>query len=174
MNVGVKRLCRRAYAWSKTILGRSILFSLAMLILTLIVAGLVTDTSQKALRDEIVNRNTAQAEAVVEQLALSLGKTMDIQREMLYDTDLNRLGVAPGYYSYSQRIMAMLRAMERMRVLTSSSPLIDQSFFWLLPSARPLRQTAWKPWTKRNLNGSACCAAASRPLSPNRRAGSIS
>jgi two-component system sensor histidine kinase YesM len=133
MNVGVKRLCRRAYAWSRTILGRSILFSLAMLVLTLIVAGLVTDTSQKALRDEIVNRNTAQAEAVVEQLALSLGKTMDIQREMLYDTDLNRLGVAPGYYSYSQRIMAMLRAMERMRVLTSPSPLIDQSFF-LAPS----------------------------------------
>ena len=129
MNVGVKRLCRRAYAWSQTILGRSILFSLAMLLLTLVVAGLVTDTSQKALRDEIVNRNTAQAEAVVEQLALSLGKTMDIQREMLYDTDLNRLGVAPGYYSSSQRIMAMLRAVERMRVLTSSSPLIDQSFF---------------------------------------------
>lgn len=129
MNVGVKRLCRRAYAWSQTILGRSILFSLAMLLLTLFVAGLVTDTSQKALHDEIVNRNTAQAEAVVEQLALSLGKTMDIQREMLYDTDLNRLGVAPGYYSSSQRIMAMLRAVERMRVLTSSSPLIDQSFF---------------------------------------------
>ena len=127
--MGVKRLCRRAYAWSQTILGRSILFSLAMLLLTLVVAGLVTDTSQKALRDEIVNRNTAQAEAVVEQLALSLGKTMDIQREMLYDTDLNRLGVAPGYYSSSQRIMAMLRAVERMRVLTSSSPLIDQSFF---------------------------------------------
>lgn len=127
--MGVKRLCRRAYAWSQTILGRSILFSLAMLLLTLFVAGMVTDTSQKALHDEIVNRNTAQAEAVVEQLALSLGKTMDIQREMLYDTDLNRLGVAPGYYSSSQRIMAMLRAVERMRVLTSSSPLIDQSFF---------------------------------------------
>ena len=129
MNVGFNHLCRRASAWGQTILGRSILFSLAMLLLTLLVAGLVTDTSQKALRDEIVKRNTAQAEAVVEQLALSLGKTMDIQREMLYDTDLNRLGVAPGYYSSSQRIMAMLRAVDRMRILTSSSPLIDQSFF---------------------------------------------
>ena len=129
MNVDFSHLCRRAYAWGQTLLGRSILFSLAMLLLTLLAAGLVTNTSQKALRDEIVKRNSAQAEAVVEQLALSLGKTMDIQREMLYDTDLNRLGVAPGYYSSSQRIMAMLRAAERMRVLTSSSPLIEQSFF---------------------------------------------
>ncbi len=127
--MGVKQIRRRAYAWGQTILGRSILFSLAMLLLTLLMAGLVTHTSQNALRDEIVKRNTAQAEAVVEQLALSLGKTMDIQREMLYDTDLNRLGVAPGYYSSPQRIMAMLRAVERMRILTSSSPLIDQSFF---------------------------------------------
>ncbi|MBR3107831.1 MAG: sensor histidine kinase [Clostridia bacterium] len=125
----IRRVFHRARAWGRSILGRTVLFSLAMLLLTLTAAGLVTTTSQEALRNEIVARNTAQAEAVVEQLALSLGKTMDIQRETLYDTDINRLGVAPGYYTDPQRIMAMLRAEDRMRVLTSSSPLIDQSFF---------------------------------------------
>ena len=120
---------RRARAWTRTILGRSILFSLAMLLLMLLMAGVVTDTSQKALRDEIMKRNTAQAEAVAEQLALSLGKTMDIQREMLYDTDINRLGVVPGYFSAPQLIQAMLRAEDDMRILTSSSPLIQESFF---------------------------------------------
>ena len=127
--MGVKHFFHRANAWAHTILGRSILFSLGMLLLMLLMAGVVTNTSQKALRDEIIARNTAQAEAVVDQLALSLDKTMDIQREILYDRDINRLGVVPGYYTSSQSIMAMLRAEDRMRVLTSSSPLIDQSFF---------------------------------------------
>ncbi|MBR3019452.1 MAG: sensor histidine kinase [Clostridia bacterium] len=127
--MGMKNTCCRVRAWGQTILGRSILFSLAMLFLMLMMAGMVTSTSQKALRDEIVARNTAQAEAVVEQLARSLGKTMDIQREMLYNTDINRLGVVPAYFSQPQLIQAMLRAEDSMRVLTSSSPLIEESFF---------------------------------------------
>ena len=66
MTVGFRQSIRRARGWGQTILGRSILFSLAMLLLTLLAAGLVTNTSQKALREEIVKRNTAQAEAVVQ------------------------------------------------------------------------------------------------------------
>ncbi len=119
--------------WMRSILGRSILFTLSLLLLTLFVAIMVTNSSQNALRREIVVRSGAQADAVAEQLAISLDKTMDMHRELLYDKDINRLGVTPGYYTQAQQTLAMLRVMDRMFMLTSSSPLIQQAFL-LAPS----------------------------------------
>ncbi len=123
--------------WTHSILGRSVLFTLAMLLLTLMMAGAVTSSSQNALRNEIVTRNTVQVSAAVEQLAISLDKTMDLQRELLYDEDINRLGVTPGYYTKPQETLAMLRVMDRMFMLTSSSPLVEQAFF-MAPSIRKI------------------------------------
>lgn len=119
----------RIHIWTRSILGRSVLFTLTMLLLTLMVAALAITSSLNALRNEIVTRNTVQVSAVAEQLAISLDKTMDLQRELLYDEDINRLGVTPGYYTKPQETQAMLRVMDRMFMLTSSSPLIKQAFF---------------------------------------------
>lgn len=115
--------------WSRSILGRSILFTLLMLIITLAAAALATNSSQAALHNEIVARTSFQATAAAEQLALSLDKTIDMQRELLYDKDVNRLGVTPGYYSPSQKTLAMLRVMDRIFMLKNSSPLISQASF---------------------------------------------
>lgn len=119
----------RLQGWMRSILGRSVLFTLITLLITLLVAAMAINSSQNALRNEIVTRNSVQVSAVAEQLAISLDKTMDIQRELLYDEDINRLGVMPGYYPGHQKILAMLRVMDRMYMLTSSSPLIKQACF---------------------------------------------
>ena len=119
----------RLRGWTRSILGRSVLFTLITLLITMLVAALAINSSQNALRNEIVTRNAVQVSAVAEQLAISLDKTMDLQRELLYDEDINRLGVTPGYYPGHQKIMAMLRVMDSMYMLTSSSPLIKQACF---------------------------------------------
>lgn len=120
---------QRLHSWTRSILGRSVLFALGMLLMMLLMAAWGTGSSQKTLRKEIVARNTVQVSAAAEQLAISLDKTMDMQRELLFDNDINRLGVTPGYYTVPQKALAMLRVMDRMRMLTSSSPLIQQAFF---------------------------------------------
>lgn len=119
----------RLRGWTRSILGRSVLFALGMLVMMLLMAAWGTGSSQNTLRREIVTRNTVQVSAAAEQLAISLDKTMDMQRELLFDNDINRLGVTPGYYTAPQKALAMLRVMDRMRILTSSSPLIRQAFF---------------------------------------------
>lgn len=123
---GIRSLIRKK---RRSTLGRCVLFGLAMLLLTLIMSGIVTNSSQRALQNEIFARNRAQANAAVEQLAISIDKIMDMQRELLYDTDINRLGVAPGYYTKSRETFAMLRVKDRMFMLASSSPLITRAFF---------------------------------------------
>lgn len=120
---------QRLRGWARSILGRSVLFALGMLLMMLLMAAWGTGSSQNTLRKEIVARNTVQVSAAAEQLAISLDKTMDMQRELLFDNDINRLGVTPGYYTVPQKALAMLRVMDRMRMLTSSSPLIQQAFF---------------------------------------------
>lgn len=117
----------RLRGWTRSILGRSVLFTMITLVITLVVAALAINSSQRALRNEIVARNTVQVSAVAEQMALALDKTMDIQRELLFDEDINRLGVTPGYYTAPQKTLAILRVMDRMFMLTSSSPLIKQA-----------------------------------------------
>lgn len=119
--------------WLRTLRGRSVLFTLTMLLVVLLVAGSVTEYSQKVLREEIVARNTAQTIAAVEQLGVSLDKAVNLQRELLYDEDVNRLGVIPGYYSAAQKTRAMLRVQNRLFMLTSSSTLIKEAYF-LAPS----------------------------------------
>ncbi|MBR5108863.1 MAG: histidine kinase [Clostridia bacterium] len=120
---------RKARAWSRTLLGRSVLFSLFLLALTGMIAGLVISNSQKTLYEEIVARNTSHVASTAEQLALSLENTTDLQKQMLYEQDINRLGIAPDYYSGPQAIFAMLRVQERMLTLTNSSPLVERSLF---------------------------------------------
>ena len=120
-------------AWLRSLQGRSVLFSLSMLLIMLLIASMVTSYSQQTLWREIVARNTTQVDAAAEQLALSLDKTMDMQRELLYDEDINRLGVTPGYYSQPQQVLAMLRVMDRMFMLTNSSSLVSEAIF-LAPS----------------------------------------
>lgn len=115
--------------WTRSTLGRFILFTLLLLIITLLAAGTVSRSSQAALHNEIIARNSFQVAAAAEQLAISLDKTMDMQRELLYDKDINRLGVVPGYYATHQKTLAMLRVMDRMAMLKNSSPLIRQASF---------------------------------------------
>ena len=117
---------KRIRTFSRSILGRFVFFSLTMLLLTLFMTEFVTDRSRQVLRDEIVERNAARIASAAEQLTLSLEKSVDILRELLYDTDINRLGVVPGYFTNIQTIFAMRRVSERIFLLANSSTLIEQ------------------------------------------------
>ena len=112
-----------------TVPGRTAAFLAPMLLLLLAAAGWVTHSSQTALQKEIVAWNDAQASAAIGQLSLSLERTMTIQRDLLYDSDINRLGVTPGYFTQAQKIRSMLRVMERMSQLANSSPFIQSAAF---------------------------------------------
>ena len=116
-------------AWMRSIQGRSILFTLLLLALMLLAASLVTGSSQGALRQEIIRSNTMQLSAVAEQLSISLENTTDMQRELLFDADVNRLGVAPGYYTDPQKTQAILRVQDRMFMTATSTPLVKEAFF---------------------------------------------
>lgn len=124
-----KNIRQSVIGWMRSIQGRSILFTLLLLTLTLTAAWLVTGRSQAALKQEIIRSSNVQLGAVAEQLSISLDNTLDMQRELLFDADVNRLGVAPGYYTHPQKTQAMLRVQDRMFMLTASSPLVKQAFF---------------------------------------------
>ena len=144
-----------------TIPGRTVAFLLPMLILLLFAVALVNRSSQAALQKEIVQWNDTQVSAVIDQLALSLDRTMAGQRSLLYDTDINRLGVTPGYFTQPQKIRAMLRVMERMDQLDNSSPFIRNAEF-LAPAigraisgseVNPLEENEYRRWNELYLAG---------------------
>ena len=144
-----------------TIPGRTVAFLLPMLILLLFAVALVNRSSQAALQKEIVQWNDTQVSAVIDQLALSLDRTMAGQRSLLYDTDINRLGVTPGYFTQPQKIRAMLRVMERMAQLDNSSPFIRNAEF-LAPAigraisgseVNPLEENEYRRWNELYLAG---------------------
>ena len=129
----------------RTLPGRTAAFLLPMLLVLLATVAWVTHTSQTALQKEIVAWNDAQASAAIEQLALSLDRTMTIQRDLLYDSDINRLGVTPGYFTQAQKIRAMLRVMERMAQLANSSPFIQSAAFLAPAIEREITQSDVNP-----------------------------
>ena len=116
-----------------TIPGRTAAFLLPMLTLLLVSIACVNHSSQTALQKEIVAWNEIQASAALEQIALFMERTVTLQRDLLYDNDVNRLGVTPGYFTQPQKIRAMLRVMERMAQLANSSPFVRRAEF-LAPS----------------------------------------
>ena len=118
---------------ARSILGRSVLFMITVLSVTLVSADAVTLNSRRMLENEIIARNTVQARAAAEQLTLSLDKSAEMQHALLYDKDINRLGVTPGYYTAAQKTQAILRVNDLMFMQVNSSPLIDRSCF-LAPS----------------------------------------
>ena len=131
-NMEVKSM-GRIRSFLHTIPGRTAAFLLPMLLLLLVSVAWVTHSSQAALQREIVAWNGEQASADMEQLMLSLNRTIALQRSLLYDSDINRLGVMPGYFTQPQKIRSMLRVMERMSQLAGSSPFIQSAEF-LAPS----------------------------------------
>jgi len=113
--------------------GRMAVFLLAMLLALLLSVAWATRSSQTALQREIVAWNESQTSAALEQLMLSLDRTVALQQDLLFDSDINRLGVMPGYFNQPQKIRAMQRIMERMTQLTDSSPFVRNAAF-LAPS----------------------------------------
>ena len=146
-------------AWLRSLQGRSVLFSLSMLLIMLLIASMVTSYSQQTLWREIVARNTTQVDAAAEQLALSLDKTMDMQRELLYDEDINRLGVTPGYYSQPQQVLAMLRVMDRMFMLTNSSSLVSEASFLAPSIGKTITAGGWRSCPRRTSSAPTTCAS---------------
>ena len=124
---------RRLRRLLHSIPGRTVAFLIPMLALLLAAVAWVNHASQEALRDKIVASSEAQVSAAIGQLTYSLDRTMAIQRDLIYDSDVNRLGVTPGYFTQPQKIQAMLRVIESMSLLAESSPFIQEAAF-LAPS----------------------------------------
>ena len=74
---------------------------------------------------------------------------MDMQRELLYDEDINRLGVTPGYYSQPQQVLAMLRVMDRMFMLTNSSSLVSEASFLAPSIGKTITAGGWRSCPRR-------------------------
>ena len=124
---------RRLRRQLHSIPGRTVAFLIPMLALLLAAVAWVNHASQEALRDKIVASSEAQVSAAIGQLTYSLDRTMAIQRDLIYDSDVNRLGVTPGYFTQPQKIQAMLRVIWSMSLLAESSPFIQEAAF-LAPS----------------------------------------
>ena len=131
-----------------TIPGRTAAFLVPMLLLLLAAAAWVNHSSQTVLQKEILAWNDAQASAAIGQLTLSLDRTMTIQRDLLYDSDINRLGVTPGYFTQAQKIRSMLRVMERMNQLANSSPFIQSASFLAPAIERVISDSEVSPLSK--------------------------
>lgn len=104
---------------------------LILTLLVLIVAGTaISAWNRSVLTEQIVALNSSQTAAGMKQLTSEIERLALLESEMLFDTDINRLGVMPGYYSASQKTQAILRVEKRLLMLANSSSLFYETLLF--------------------------------------------